>query len=180
MNLITTVGLLVSVPVACWLATCTRLVPRDQRVAVVRGAAVRRVHDVGAAYRMPFVESFVSVPADPHEVPLMVRATTSDGLRVLVLAEATVVLPRPEPGIRYVDQWRVAETDAEEAVARAIAGWSTSDLLSGISGFHPSLRHAVSAAVDPHGVTVHELELAHVDVLVDVQADEGALERDSA
>ena len=179
MNL-TTIGLAVSVPVACWLAICTRLVPRGQRVAVVRRAAVRRVHDAGAAYRMPFVESFVSVPAEPHEVPLMVRATTSDGLRVLVLADATVVLPRPKPGTRYVAPWRVAEPDAEQAVARAVAGWTTSELLSGISGFHPSLRHAVSAAVDRHGVTVHELELAHVDVLVDVQADEGALERDSA
>jgi hypothetical protein len=176
-NLTTTVGLAVSVPVACWLATCTRLVPRGRWVAVVRRAAVRRVHDAGAAYRMPFVDSFVSLPSGPHGRPLTVRATTCDGLRVAVLAEATVVLPRPVTGIRFVDPWPAAEPDAEDAIARAVASWTTTEVLSGVGAYHRSLRHAVSAAVDPHGVTVHELELGHVDVIVDVQDDEGSLER---
>ena len=100
--------------------------------------------------------------------PLLVRATTRDGLRVLVAAEATVVLPRLEAGVRFVDPWPAAEPAAEEAIVRAIAGWTTTDLLSGVSGYHGSLRHAVSAAADPHGVAVHELLLDAVDVLVDV------------
>jgi hypothetical protein len=116
---------------------------------------------------MPFVERFVPVPAGAHEVPLMVRATTGDGLRVLVLAEAAVALPRPEPGVRYVDPWPPAEEAAEAAVAEAVAGWSTAELLSGVPGCLGRLRHAVSAAVDRFGVTIHDLTLVEVDVQVD-------------
>jgi len=172
-NLTMTVGLAVSVPVACWLAICSRLVPRGQRVAVVRRAAVRRVHDAGVAFRMPFVESFVTVPTGPLELPLLVRTTTSDGLRVVLAAEAMVELPRPEPGIRYADPWATARLAAEDALALVVTGWSSDDVLRGVPGCQAPLRHALSVAVDGLGVTVHDLEL----VGVDVQADEGALAR---
>lgn len=163
MTVTTTVGLVLALPVVCWLASGLRLVPRGERVVVVGRGVVRRVHDSGAAVRIPFLEAYRTQPTGPLELPLMVRATTSDSVRVLVLAETTALLPAPRPGTAYTDPWVPAEAAAQEAVGSLIARRTSTDLLQ-----RPleerALRHVVSAAVDPLAVTVLDLELAEVAV----------------
>lgn len=168
MTVTTTVGLVLALPVVCWLATVLRLVPQGHRVVVTRRGVVRRVHGSGVTVRVPFLDQYRLEQSEPHELPLMVRTTTSDDVRVLVLAEATVLLPAPRPGTAYADPWEPAEAAAQEAVGRVIGARSAHDLLHPEPLEQRTLRHAVSAAVDAHGVTLLELDLASVDVQLDV------------
>ncbi|GAB3199503.1 hypothetical protein GCM10027062_16350 [Nocardioides hungaricus] len=141
-----------------------RRVRRGRWVAVVRRGVVRRVHPRGLAWRLPLVERFVEEAHDPCEVPVHARATTRDGVPVLVLAEATVSFPRPVVGTRYADPWPAAELAAEETIARAVAGWSAAEITHSAAVTTRPLRRAVGAAVDEHGVRVVDLALVEVDV----------------
>lgn len=141
-----------------------RRVPRDRWVAVVRRGVVRRVRTSGVAWRLPAVERFVEAPDDLDGVPLHARTTTRDGVPVLVLAEATVSLPRPVVGTRYADPWPAAERAAEESIARSAAAWSAAQLTSSVAETTQPLRRALGEAVDVHGVQVHDLALVEVGV----------------
>lgn len=144
-----------------------RWVPRGRWVAVVRGDVVRRVRTSGLIWRLPLVERFVEDNEGPGEVPLLSRATTRDGVPVLVLAEATVSIPRPAVGTRYADPWPAAELAAEAAIARSVVGWSATDLTQAVAASTRPLRRAVDAAADEHGVHVVHLDLVEVGVRLD-------------
>lgn len=152
------------------MTSSTALIRRVQpgwRVAVVRRGVVRRVRTSGVAWRLPLVESFVEEVDDPHDVPLHVRATTRDGVPVLVLAEATVSLPRPVVGTRYADPWPAAELAAEGTIAQSVAGWSAAEITHAAAATSRPLRRAVGEAVDEHGVRVVDLTLVEVGVPLD-------------
>jgi hypothetical protein len=173
MTVTVTVGLVIALPVACWLATSLRRVPTGQRLVVTRRGIVRRVHEAGLAGRVPLLDRWELEPAEPHELPLMARARTADGVRILVLAEVVVSLPAPRPDTRYADPWIPAEVAAQEAIGRAVGTWSAAELTrSAVSGKR-ALRHAVSAAVDEHGVTLLDLRLMEVDVQLEDLLDSG-------
>ncbi|HEX5090357.1 MAG TPA: hypothetical protein VFV89_21285 [Nocardioides sp.] len=169
----TTIGLAMAVPVACWLATSMRRVPAGRRLVVTRRGVVHRVHEAGLAVWAPLVDRCQVELSEPHEVPLLVRATTLDGVRVLVLAEATVSLPAPEPGTAYADPWVPAEGAAQATIARVVATWSASELATSAVAGQRSVRHAVSAAVDEHRVTLLDLWLVEVDLQLDDLLDSG-------
>lgn len=162
----TTLLLAAGLLVAWWAATCLRRVPAGQWTVVTRGGVVRRAFPHGLAWRLPVVERFEVERDHPHDVPVGARATTSDGVPVLVLAEATVSVPRPVPGTRYADPWIAAEVAAEEAIARAVAGWSATELTQTVAAARHPLRRAVRTAVDDLGVEVHDLALVEVDLQV--------------
>lgn len=145
-------------------ASPIRLVPPGRWVAVVRRGVVRRVRSSGLVWRLPVVEQFVEEADGPCEVPLFARSTTRDGVPVLVLAEATVSIPQPAVGTRYVDPWPAAELAAEESIARSAARWSAADLTHSVAETKRPLRHAVGEAVDEHGVHVTDLSLVEVGV----------------
>lgn len=152
------------VVVATWVTTCLRRVPAGQWLAVTRRGVVRRSHASGLAWRLPFAERFEHDVSRPHELPVAVRATTRDGVPVLVLLEATVSIPRPAPGTRYADPWPAAELAAEEAVARVVTDWSAGELPQAAAAAQKPMRRAVRATVDGLGVEVHDLELVEVGV----------------
>lgn len=141
-----------------------RRVPPGRWVAVVRRGVVRRVHTSGVAWRLPLLERFVEDVDDAQEIPLHARSTTRDGVPVLVLAEATVSLPRPVVGAPYADPWPAAERAAERTIARTVAGWSVADLAQTAAATSGSLRRAVRDVADEHGVEVADLALVEVDV----------------
>ncbi|MDF1602160.1 SPFH domain-containing protein [Nocardioides sp. YIM 152315] len=148
----------------CWAAACVRRVPSGSWVAVTRDGMVRRVRRSGLAWRLPFVERFEQEVDDRQEVPLHVRAATRDGVRVHVLAEAVVSVPRPVVGAAYVDPWSAAERAAEEAIARSVTDWSAAELTQTAAATTRPLRRQVDAAMDEHGVRVADLALVEVDV----------------
>lgn len=148
----------------CWVSVGVRRVQPGQWLAVTRGGVVRRSRTSGLAWRLPLVERFEADVDQPHELPVGVRATTADGVPVLVLLEATVSIPRPEPGTRYADPWPAAERAAERTIAHTVTGWSAADLTQAVAAAQRPLRRAVKSAVDELGVEVHDLELVEVDV----------------
>lgn len=150
--------------VGCWAAACVRRVPAGQWLAVVRRGVVRRAQTSGFVWRLPLVERFVRDLSEPHDLPVAVRATTSDGIPVVVLLEASVSIPPPSRGTRYADPWPVAEVAAEETVARVVTEWSAAGLTQTASAARLPLRRAVRATVDELGVEVHDLELVEVGV----------------
>lgn len=148
----------------CWLAVGVRRVREGQWVAVTRRGVVRRVSVEGWAWRLPLLERFEQDLTEVLDLPIQVRAETRDGVRVHVLAEATVALPRPVVGAPYADPWPAAERAAEAAIARAVTGWSAADLTQSAAASTRTLRRQVGAAVDTHGVQVDEVTLVEVDV----------------
>jgi len=159
---------------ACWASVGVRRVQQGQWMAVLRGDRVRRVRTSGLVARWPFVERFAHDVDEPHQLPLQVRATTRDGVPVVVLAETTVSFPRPAVGARYADPWPGAEVTAEETIARTVAGWSAAELTQTADATHRPLRHAVRRAVDGLGVDVVDLELVEVAVPLQDDASRGA------
>ncbi len=109
--------------VAC--AACGRGSGWSSRVARRRGAPSA---GPGLGLAAPVRRAVRAGPGPPHEIPVDVRATTRDGVPVLVLAEATVSIPRPVVGTRYADPWPAAELAAEETIARSVTGWSAAEL----------------------------------------------------
>lgn len=144
-----------------------RRVPPGRWVAVVRRGVVRRVRTSGPIWRLPFLERFVEDVVGPSEAPVLARSVTRDGVPVLVLAEATVSLPRPVVGTRYADPWPAAELAAEETIARTVAGWSAAEITQAAAVTSQPLRREVRAAADPHGVEVVDLTLVEVGVSLD-------------
>lgn len=150
--------------VLCWLSMAVARVPSGQWTVVTRGGVVRRGYSSGWAWRLPFVERFEHELAEPHELPVSARATTADGVPVLVMLEVRVSIPRPGAGTRYADPWPAAELVAEQTIAHAVADWSAADLTQAAADARRPLRHAVRTAVDGLGVEVHDLELVEVGV----------------
>ncbi|MFC7494210.1 MULTISPECIES: SPFH domain-containing protein [unclassified Nocardioides] len=151
----------------CWLAMSLSRVRPGEWTVVTRRGVVRRGWSSGWAWRIPFVERFEREVSRPHELPVGVRATTADGVTVLVLVEATVSIARPEAGARYADPWPAAELAAEQTIAHTVTGWAASDLTQTAAAAQRPLRRAVRSAVDGLGVEVHDLELVEVDVRLD-------------
>jgi regulator of protease activity HflC (stomatin/prohibitin superfamily) len=151
----------------CWVAACVQRVSPEQWTVVTRGGIVRRVFPSGFAWRLPVVERFEAVRDRPHEVPVGVRATTADGVPVLVLAEATVSVAPPAPGTRYADPWPAAELATEETIAGIVTGWSAAELTQTAAAARHPLRRAVRTAVDELGVEVHDLALVEVGLQID-------------
>lgn len=159
--------LLLAAVVLVWAATCTRLVAGGRWTAVTRAGVVRRVHAAGLAWRWPFLERFEPEIETHRAAPLGARATTTDGVPLLVWAEATVSVPRPAPGARYVDPWLVAERAAEDAIARSVTGWAAAELTQTAAAARGPIRDAVESAVDDLGVRLHGLELVEVGIRLD-------------
>lgn len=156
-----------AVLVVCWAATCTRLVAEGRWTVVTRDGVVRRVHAGGLAWRWPVLDRFEPEIDVRRVAPVGSRAATADGVPLLVLAEATVSVPRPVPGTRYVDPWKVAERAAEDAIARSVTGWAAVELTQTAAAAQGPVRDAVASAVDDLGVRLHELELVEVAIRLD-------------
>jgi len=161
--------------VVCLLLVGVRRVQPGQWMVATRGGVVRRVYTSGLAWRLPFIEGFGQQLAEPHDLPLGVRATTSDGVPILVLTEVTVSIPVPTSGQRYVDPWDAAELVVEETIARSVAGWSAAELTQSAAITQQPIRRALRTAVGGLGVEVVDLELVEVDVqLADVIDQRGS------
>lgn len=162
-NLLVAAGVLL----ACWLVTCVRRVPSAQWLVVTRRGVVVRTRSSGLAWRLPFAERFEQDLDRTHDLPVGARATTQDGVPVLLMVEATVSIPRPAPGTRYADPWPAAELAAETTIARSVAGWSAADLTQTAAAAQQPLRRAVRSDLDELGVQVHDLELVEIGIRLD-------------
>jgi len=154
-------GLMVALVVACIVVR--RVVP-GQVVVVVRRGVVQRVHSRGLAWRVPLLERFDAQLALEHDMPVGVRATSRDGVPVLLLVELTIRVPPPEPGDVYVDPWPDAELAAESVLADAVASWTVGGLPGAAAVAVRPLLRPVQSATREHGVESVRLELVELDV----------------
>ncbi|KQW45105.1 hypothetical protein ASC77_20210 [Nocardioides sp. Root1257] len=145
-------------------ASALRRVVSDQVVVVVRRGRVRRVHYRGWAWRVPVLERFEAQLALEHDMPVGVRATTRDGVPVLLLVELTIRVAPPEPGDPYVDPWPDAELAAEAVLADAVASWTVGGLPDAAAVAVRPLLRPVQSATREHGVESVRLELVEIDV----------------
>lgn len=155
-----------AVAAACWSAVAVRRVEPGEVTVVTRGGVVRRLSGPGLAWRLPVVESFEVVRDGPQVLPVGVRATTRDGVAVLVLLEATVSFPQPAPGTTYADPWPGAEVAMEGALATSVSSWTAAGLTHLTAADCRGLRLSARAALDGLGVEVHDLGIIEVDLRV--------------
>jgi regulator of protease activity HflC (stomatin/prohibitin superfamily) len=145
-------------------AAALRRVIADQVVVVVRRGRVQRVHESGLAWRIPVLERFEAQLALEHDLPVGVRATTRDGVPVILLVELTVKVPPPRPGDPFVDPWPGAELAAESVLADAVASWTVGGLPDAAAVAVRPLLRPVQSATREHGVESVRLELVEIDV----------------
>jgi regulator of protease activity HflC (stomatin/prohibitin superfamily) len=157
-------GVLGAVVALVVAAVVVRRVVAGQVVVVVRRGLVQRVHSRGLAWRVPMVERFEAQLALEHDMPVGVRATTRDGVPVLLLVELTIRVPAPEPGDPYVDPWPDAELAAESVLAAAVASWTVGGLPDAAAVAVRPLLRPVQSATREHGVESVRLELVELDV----------------
>lgn len=75
-----------SVALVVLAASVLRIVPEHERMIVRRRGRVVRVQGPGLVFRIPFIERLTGVSLRPAELPLLVSATTRDGVPVRLLA----------------------------------------------------------------------------------------------
>jgi regulator of protease activity HflC (stomatin/prohibitin superfamily) len=94
----------------------TRFVARNERAVISRADHVTRVAGSGLAVRIPVLEKVRVVSMDPVDLPLVLDATTHDGVRVRILATAVCRITEPE-GSTIVDE---PHAETARAVERQI------------------------------------------------------------
>lgn len=158
---------LLGVPLLGLLAVVSlRWVPAGHVLVVLRRGIVSRVSGSGLRLRLPVADRTELVEVAEQELPLVVRAETSDDHDVRLLVTARVRLVAPTPLERFVDPLASAETAAQRILAEAVRRLAVADLTDGLTQSWPLLVAAVDAAARPRGVRVLELELAELDVLL--------------
>jgi len=140
------------------------LVPQGQRRVVIRGGLVRRVVESGIAWRIPILERSEPVLAMAHDVPLAVRATTIDGVPVVVLVETVVTIRPPAPGRRYADPWPAAEEQVEAEIRSLVSRLPVVQLTHALRAAEGRLLASIGQAVRVHGVELESIEVVEVDL----------------
>lgn len=140
------------------------LVPWGHRRVVVRAGIVRRVTESGIAWHVPLAEQAVQMVSGPHALPVRVRATTVDGVPVLMWAEVEVRLLPPEIGRPWADPWQQAEAYAEHTLADLVATMPVAQLRYALRAAEPELRERLAEPVRRLGVEVLAVEVLEVDL----------------
>lgn len=140
------------------------VVPFGHRRVVLRSGTVRRVAESGLAWHVPLAEAAVQVVSEPHGLPVRVRATTADGVPVLVLAEVEVRLLAPDVGRPWTDPSSEAERLAEQVLADLVASLPVTQLRYALRGAEHRLRERLAARAAQLGVEVRAVEVLEVDL----------------
>jgi regulator of protease activity HflC (stomatin/prohibitin superfamily) len=116
--------LLAAVLLVAALASSIRVVPGHSRVVVSRLGRVSRVSGPGLVLRLPGLEQVSEVSLQPTRVDVLTPATTEDGVRIRVHAEALVQVTQPALSTRLArcgDPTAAAADEVESALAREVA-----------------------------------------------------------
>lgn len=146
------------------VAAVVMVVPLGQRRVILRSGTVRRVAESGLAWHLPLAERSVRVVAAPDVWPVRVRATTVDGVPVLVLAEVELRLLPPQVGHAWTDPLPEAERRAEASLAELVATLPVAQLRYALRAAEHGLRERIETAVTPLGVEVLDVEVLEVDL----------------
>ena len=140
-----------------------RILGKDERLVVTRRARVRRVAQGPLALKLPVYERGRRIAMSPHELPIVVHATTRDGVPVVLFADATC---------RVTDAWRtptafpgdpIAEAAVE--VERALSADLAALDLTDVDRYRPRAEE-ISRVTMLWGVEVERVDLHDVEARV--------------
>jgi len=140
------------------------LVPRGERRVVIRRGLVRRVVESGVAWRVPILDRVEAVLSASLDLPVTVRATTIDGVPVLVLLETVVEVLPPMPGHPYADPWPAAEEIIQGQVSSLVSRLPVVQLRHALRAAEGQLLHAIRAPVRRLGVELQSIEVVEIDL----------------
>jgi regulator of protease activity HflC (stomatin/prohibitin superfamily) len=153
-----------------------RVVPERSRLVVSRLGQVTRVAGPGLVLRVPGLEQVAEVSLQPERVDLVAPATTVDGVRVRLHAEALVQVTRPgltgwlgDPR----DPHTAAATEVEAVLVRETAHRELAELLSHRADLERAAAGEASAVSKAWGVEVLEVTVLDVDATLTVELVRG-------
>jgi hypothetical protein len=141
--------------------TYVRRVAPGELVLVVRDDRVLRARRNGLVARWPVVERFEAVPTGPWQLPLVVRARTSDGVDVMALADLTVHVEDVAGGTAYVPATEVVRL-AEDAVAAAVEQLEVCSLVDDLDALEPTWPQQLTRHL-PVGTRATALSVTEVE-----------------
>lgn len=140
---------------------CVRRAGPGELVVVVRHGRVVRARREGFIARVPFLQTFATVTAGPHVVPLVIRSRTADGVDVVAMADLTLEVRRVEPGVEHVPTATVVRV-AEEAVGAAVSQVEVCSLVDDLAALESRWPAEVGRRL-PDGTEVAALAVTEVE-----------------
>lgn len=153
-----------------------RVVPERSRLVVSRLGQVTRVAGPGLVLRVPGLEQVAEVSLQPERVDLVAPATTVDGVRVRLHAEALVQVTHPgltgwlgDPR----DPHTAAAIEVEAVLVRETARRELAELLSHRADLERAAAGEASAVSKAWGVEVLEVTVLGTDATLTVELVRG-------
>jgi regulator of protease activity HflC (stomatin/prohibitin superfamily) len=153
-----------------------RVVPARSRLVVSRLGQVTRVAGPGLVLRVPGLEQVAEVSLQPERVDVVAPATTVDGVRVRLHAEALVQVTHPgltgwlgDPR----DPHTAAATEVEAVLVRETAHRELAELLSHRADLERTAAGETSAVSKAWGAEVLEVTVLDVDASLTVELVRG-------
>jgi regulator of protease activity HflC (stomatin/prohibitin superfamily) len=178
------VSALTGVPSSTWLlvglllasftvVASLRVVPQRSRLVVSRLGQVTRVAGPGLVLRVPGLEQVAEVSLQPERVDLVAPATTVDGVRVRLHAQALVQVTHPGWLGDPRDPHTAAATEVEAVLVRETAHRELAELLSHRADLERTAAGETSAVSKAWGAEVLEVTVLDVDASLTVELVRG-------
>ncbi len=140
-----------------------RLVGSEERAVVSRFGRVTRVRGPGVVLRLPAVERVMSVSMHPIEMPLVVSATTRDGVTVRVIATAVGRPSDPARWATHAAPLDAAALAVEEALQREAGERRLVQLLEGVARVEALVPVQVSGPTAAWGVEIVQIRVHDIE-----------------
>ena len=141
-----------------------RVVPDEERLVVFRFGRVVRVRGPGLVLRLPGVERLLVVSMGPAQIPLVVHATTSDGVPVRLLGTGVCRVTDPSRAAETSpDPLTVTANALEDGLAEEVARADLNALLASRERFEARLPGEVTARTAIWGAEVVKVEVSDIE-----------------
>lgn len=158
------------------LVAGVRVVPEHSRLIVSRLGQVSRVAGPGVVVRVPGLETVTEVSLQPTRVDVVSPATTEDGVRVRVQAEALVQVTQPALTTRLADHGDptgATTAEVESVLAREVGRRRLPSLLPDRGELERTVAVESSSVTKAWGVTVLRVSVVDVEARLTAELVQG-------
>lgn len=154
----------VLVLIAMVIGYSVRILPGDERAVVRRWGRVTRTHGPGVAVRLPLLETVTTVSLREVYTPLVVRASSADGVPVRLLGGVTSAVTRAADSVAlHTDPHHAATLAVQRTLAEKISGCRLAALPAVRARWEDRLPAEMSRTTLTWGVRVIEVEITGIE-----------------
>lgn len=140
-----------------------RLVAGDERLVISRFGRVSRVAGPGVAVRIPGVERVTTMSMRPVHMPLVMTASTQDGVTVRIMTTAVCRITDPTVAMEVPDPLCVTALAVEDTLEREVSRRSLAELYRTSEQMERRLPREINVDVAKWGTQVQEIEVTDIE-----------------